>query len=62
MAWYYRLLFAAAAAWCIYAVFLGKEFYYPFSRGRPEMRAPAWLGRAVNSLLAIFFIWLALLK
>jgi len=48
--------------WCLYAVFFGKEFYYPFSKGRTEMHAPTWLGRTVNSVLAIFFIWLALLK
>ncbi len=59
MAWYYRLLFVAAAAWSALA-FLRKEVYYPFSSTTPEMRMPTWLARTVTGLLAIFFIWLAL--
>jgi hypothetical protein len=61
MAWYYRLLFAAAAAWAVWG-FVRKEVYYPFADPKVETRMPAWLARTVTALLAAFFIWLALLK
>ncbi len=47
MAWYYRLLFVAAAAWSALA-FLRNEVYYPFSDRTPEMRMPTWLARTVT--------------
>ena len=61
MAWYYRLLFVAAAAWAAWG-FARKEVYYPFSSASPETRMPMWLARTVTGLLAAFFIWLAFLK
>ena len=61
MAWYYRLLFVAAAAWAAWG-FVRKEMYYPFSNAKLETRMPTWLARTVTGLLAALFIWLAFLK
>jgi hypothetical protein len=61
MAWYYRVVFMAAAAIALWS-FVRNELYYPFSKSEPEDRMPTWLARTVTGFLVILFVWLSFQK
>jgi uncharacterized membrane protein len=61
MTWH-RIVFLVAAALIIWAGFVRKELWYPFTKARPETRMPTRLGYIVSAILSLWFIWLSFLK